>query len=173
MFASQIERLFKLGNYRGTEGIVVMAESILSVHAMYHRLSLRIGFNAEGSVAVAVRLHLLAIESLTQFDYRLHRIDHLRPIRPVVRQKIDQTYRAGFAHVKIRRTLGRRTGVIPPPPLVVVGRRRNASCRQAGRKHDRLTAGERKTPSIAYSVERRTGGFMMKMNSQDMVGLRC
>ena len=109
-----------------------MAVGMLCIQAMHHRFALRIGFNAKGSLAVAVCLHLLAIEGLNLLDRRLHRIDHVGTVRPVVGKEVDHPHGARFAHVQIRQPLGRRARLIAPPLFAVVGRRRNARCRRAG-----------------------------------------
>ncbi|MCY3737054.1 MAG: hypothetical protein OXG13_11665 [Gemmatimonadaceae bacterium] len=116
----QIEGLLEFLHHGPTQRVVVVAEGMVTIDAMHQRLSLGIGFDAEGPVAVAVRLHLLAIECLALLDHRLHRIDHLGAVRPVVRQEVDHSDRTRFAHVQIRQRSGRRPGVIRDPPVVVV-----------------------------------------------------
>ncbi len=113
----------------------IVAFGVLAINMMHQRLVLGIGLDAEGPVAVAVRLHLLAIEGLTLLDHRLHRIHHLGAVRPVVGQEVDHPHRARLSHVQVRQPLAGRPGVIAPPLLVVEG---NTEMHAVGRRRRRM-----------------------------------
>ena len=89
------------------------------IDAIHPRLALRIGFNAEGIVALALRLHLLGIEGLNVENLIFHLLNHLGAIRTVVGFKVDHPHGAGFAPVEILNRLTSRAGMIAPPLLVI------------------------------------------------------
>ena len=72
---------------------------MLSIDAMHLRLALRIGFKAEGIVALALRLHLLGIEVLNAEHLLFHLLNHFGLIRTVVGQEVDHPHGARFALV--------------------------------------------------------------------------
>ena len=107
----------KYRSHRVVVKIVLIGMS--PIDAMHQRLALGIGFKTEGSVAVAMRLHLLGIKGLNPANNCFHRIDHCGAIRTVVGQNVEHPHRARFAHVQVRQLLGRRAGMIAPPLLII------------------------------------------------------
>ena len=162
----EIEGLLELGNHRVPEGVVVVAEGMLSVDAMHQRLALGIGFDAEGPVAVAVGLHLLAVEGLTLPDHRLHRIDHVGAVRPVVGQEVDHSHGARFACVQIRKPLGRGARMIAPRALVVVERAEMHTVSRRGR-----SVGGERTEKI--NENRQTHQFNVELFQGACPNARC
>ena len=127
----------------------IVALRVLPIDPMHQRLTLGIGFELEGLVAVAVRLHLLGKEGLTQLDRRLYRVDHPDAKWTITRQKENYPHGARFAHVQVRQRLGRGAGVVSPPLLVIEG---HAEMRAVG-KRGRCMAGYRQTEKDAEHRE--------------------
>ena len=68
----EIKHLPKLVYHSPTTEIDIVTIGVSPIDAMHQRLTLRIGFNEERSVAVAVRLHLLGIEGLNPANRNFH-----------------------------------------------------------------------------------------------------
>ena len=105
-----IKRPFNLVEYstnRVVKVVNIVAIGTSPIDAMHQRLICRIGFKAEGPVAVAMRLHLLSIEGLNLENHSFHFINHFLTKRAVIRQEVDHPHSARFAHVQIRQPLGR------------------------------------------------------------------
>ncbi len=120
-----------LKDFLSTYRIEIVARRVLCIHAMHQRLALCIGFNAEGRVAVTVRLHLLGKEGLSLANIILDPRNGGGAIRPIIWQKVDQTHGARWAHIQSRHAsrLGRRARVIAGSRR----RRRNVRCRRGRR----------------------------------------
>ena len=114
-----------------------------TVHAMHQRLSLALGLNAQGPLALAVRLHLGDKEALDLPNPNRHRVDHLLPKRAIVGQEVDHPHRA----VRLRpsppaASAGR--GLVAPPLLVVLDRAHMHAVGQGGRTvHGRRLGGQK------------------------------
>ena len=114
----EIKHLPKLFYHSPTTYIVIVTIGVSSIDAMHQRFILGIGFNAERSVAVTMRLHLLGIKDMNLTNPDFHQINHCLTKRPVIRQEVDHPHGARFAHVQ-RQPLARRARVIAPPLLVI------------------------------------------------------
>ena len=121
--------------------VVIVPFGMLPIDAMHQRLTLRIGFNAEGCVAVAMRLHLLGIEGLNPAHHRFHFINHPLTIRAVIGQEVDHPHRALLTHVPISQPLASREGMIAPIPLVI---KRHAEMHAVGRWGQRMDDRQRR-----------------------------
>ena len=92
-----------------------MTVRVFSIHPMHHWFTLGVGFNAEGLPPVAVRLHLIGIESLNVENLIFHPLNHIGAVGAVVGQKVNHPHRTGFADVQVRR---RRSGVVTVGVLI-------------------------------------------------------
>ena len=112
----EIKNLIELFAHIAIRIVEIVAIGVSPIDAMHHRLACGIGFKAEGSIPIAMHLHLLCIEGLNPANHRFHRMDHFGAVWTVVGQEVDEPHGARYADVQICQPLGRRTR---RPPLLL------------------------------------------------------
>ena len=100
----------------------IVACRMLPINAKHQWFTRSIGFNAEGSVAVAVRLHLLIQKVLSLAYLILYLWNYIGAKGTTFWQEVDYSHCAGFANIQTCQPLGGRGGVIAPILLVIKGR---------------------------------------------------
>ena len=74
-----------------------MAIGVVPIDAMNDRIALVIGFNLKSFATVPMRFHLVREEGLKFDNPGFHRRNHLRAVRPVIGQEVEEPHGAGFS----------------------------------------------------------------------------
>ena len=101
---SYIKHFFNLVKHNTCVGIIG-AFGTFSLHEMHQRLSLSIGFEAEGLVSVTVYPHLHGIEGLNLTNPSFYFFIHFGAKQTIIGQEVDHSHCAGCANVQIKRVL--------------------------------------------------------------------